>query len=214
MADSRITVLPEFTGVLAPDDWVYMVDKSDVVTDSNSEGSGYKIQVKNLAGRMLLQTATPFGGEFDFDNIPAGFNRLYIFGEVRSTGAGASDILHWFVNADTTSSNYHGQSIGGNNGSSSGVFAEASTAQCGIVAAAGAPVDSYSQMQMKVEDYTGTFLKSIVTRMDHYQAVNHIRITSWANFSAVTAAITRIRLRTDNFGVDNLLGTLRLYGEV
>ena len=90
MADTTLTDLTEFAGTLAADDWVYMVDKSD--TTDNPDGSSFKIQVKNIVGRVLLQTITnSSAGEFDFNSIPSGFNRLIIRGEIRGDAAGTGD---------------------------------------------------------------------------------------------------------------------------
>jgi hypothetical protein len=219
MADTILTDLSEFAGVLAPDDWVYMVDKSDVVTDSNAAGSSFKIQVKNLGGLIPLGPAivNASAGEFDFDNIPAGFSRLWIKGEVRGDVADQGENVHIHYNSDEVDANYEHsyQSVSGPNTGDS----RASTPRIAYVSAGTSPANAYTTLRLCIENYAGGNMK--IARC-HYDG---LEITDSMNsgFSSVawdlggnggTDAITRIRLRSHNNPTDELFGTLRLYGEM
>lgn len=214
MADSKLTALTEFAGTLAPDDWVYMVDKSD--TSDDPDGSAFKIQVKNLAGRVLIQSITnTTAGEFDFNSIPSGYNRLVIEGDIRSDAAGiTSDATYIIFNADTTASNYHSQLLSASDGATTGGLGETASPLIASSPGASSPTDSYANMRIVIENYTGARLKMALTQYASYEANDTLRTGARSVVSAITAAITRVRIRTDNHATDQLFGTLRLYGEM
>jgi hypothetical protein len=183
-----------------------------------------KVQVSNFAGgggggatatvtvKHVIQTITnAVAGEFDFDSIPAGYDRLILEGEVRSDAAVTADILYLFFNADTTVANYHSQDIFGSNGASAG--GEAAVPRVGLATGASSPANAYAGVHIVIEGYDGTYVKQAIGRTLIRRAATDLAAGLNGMYSSVTAAITRVRLRTDNHATDQLLGTMTLYGE-
>jgi hypothetical protein len=211
MADETLTDLTEFTGLIAPDDWLYLVDKSD--TTENAAGSSFKVKVGALVNRVLLAVITnTTEGEFDFTSIPSGFNNLVIVGQIRGEVAATEATLRVFLNTDTTDANYHVQQISNNNAVIN--VNEASTAFAGVVPAASSPTDSYGEVEFIIPHYTLSRLKVIKCSFDSYLDTDKIRNGRAMIVSAITAAITRVRIRDVNDPTSQLFGTLRLYGEM
>lgn len=210
MASEKLTDLDAIP-VLAAADSIYVVDASDTTDDA--AGSSKKITAENMGARYLIEEITlGSAGEFDFNSIPAGFNRLSIKGLVRGTVSSTSDILYVLLNADTTLSNYHSQRLVGFDNSSGNqeYSSEPRIANC---SAASSASGLYSSLNIDIEDYAGSHRKMVngvnFTPRDAaaLEAGFHVALSS------VTAAVTRVRIRADDHPTDGLVGTLRLYGE-
>lgn len=150
-------------------------------------------------------------GEFDFNNITAGFKRLIIEGTVNSDASVAQDQIHIFLNSDLTPANYHTQENSAVNGAA--VVTESALPYIGSAAGASTPANSSSTLKIVIENYEGSQLKIAIGTGVNYAGADFINAFCNSVVSAITAAITRIRLRTDNHPTDQLTGKLRLYGE-
>jgi hypothetical protein len=217
MADTILTDLAEYSGVLAPDDWVYLVDAS-----ATPPAGSYKIQVKNLGARILLQEIiNTSAGQFDFGPalaggiIPAGFNKLVIEGELRSNAAVSLANVCSIFNADTTSTNYYSQlttAYGASTGG--GAVGQAAAFNAATCTGASSPTDSYTFVRMEIFNYTGNRLKSVLSNYCSLEIPTGLRVGSQACVWDFNNALTRIRIQTDNHPVSQLFGVLRLYGEM
>lgn len=167
-----------------------------------------------LAGPYLIETITnSVAGEFDFDSIPAGFKRLILKGYARSSAATTTDPLYIYANTDTTNANYHMQSVRGINGGASANSTEADYPQIATVPANTSTANSYGQFEIVVENYAASsHLKTALSGFMAYETTDSTRMGMMAVTSAITAAITRLRLRTDNHPTDGLVGEVSLYG--
>jgi hypothetical protein len=164
-------------------------------------------------GKQLIEEINnTTAGDFDFNNIPSGFNRIIIEGAVRGDVSSTLDAVVLYMNADTTASNYHRQWVGGSNNSTTG--SEVAEARIGSAAAASSPSGSYSYLKLTIEDYAGSNLKIATSISNTYRDTDNIQVLLTSTVSSITAAITRIRIQTDNDPTDQLFGTLRLYGEL
>lgn len=211
MADEKLTALTEFAGTLAGDDLLYMVDVSDTTQDV--AGSSFKVPMSALGGRFLIEEITlGSAGEFDFNSIPAGFNRLIITGLVRGDVSATSDLVYVILNADTTLANYHSQRIAGIDNTA---FATEFDNQPLISGCPGAssPSGLYGALTIVIEDYAGSHRKAVGCDSFVPRDASTLEASKYITLSSITAAITRVRIRTDNHSTDQLLGTLRLYGE-
>lgn len=181
------------------------IEKSGVlpVVPTTSTATGTKV----LLDEIELTSA----GEFDFDNIPSGYDRLILQGTIRGTVSAASDSALLFLNADTTTTNYHRQSAAGVNGVANS--SEANTADGFYTAAASSPANWYSTVYMELEDYTGSNNKTMRTMSNTPNDTANLFTGITTVQSSVTDAVTRLRVRADNHPTDGLIGTLRLYGE-
>ncbi len=183
------------------------------VYDTASGGGGGGGATVTVTAKHLIQTITnSTAGEFDFDSIPSGYNRLIIEGEVRGNVSAASDDVRVFLNADTTLANYFEQyNVGLNNTNSSGEAA--SSSRIAFATAGTSPSDNYSSIKITIENYAGSWKKIVTGYSNAPYGSPDALIGMWSVTSSITAAITRVRLRTDNHPTDNLFGVLRLYGE-
>lgn len=168
--------------------------------------------IPQSGGKVLIEEITlSSAGEFDFDNIPAGFNRLLLVGAVAGTGGGTNQNVDTYINNDTTTGNYYYQRSSAYNGSN-----QSTTANDNIifpVVAAGGLEDA-SFVEVKIEDYTGTNLKSMTSLFSARLTTSALATGNFMLSSAVTAAVTRLRFKNTNSPTDGLTGTLRLYGEM
>lgn len=210
MASEKLTALGAIPTVSASD-VVYIVDTSDTTDDA--AGSSKKVTLGSLGSRFLIQEIPLVSaGEFDFTSIPAGFNRLHLHGKVRGDVTGTFETIQILFNEDTTTSNYHSQASDGDNGSA--VSAESTSPIIAYVPAAGSPTNSYAQLHIMLEDYAGSHSKTATSSFMNYRESERTRAGTFGVINpSLTAAITRLRIRTDNNPTDGLLGTLRLYGE-
>jgi len=162
--------------------------------------------------KILLDTITnPGSGEFVFSGIPSGYSRLVIEGYIRGTVTATVEVIWCFLNADTTSTNYHRQLNSAADGTASA--AESAAPVVAFAPAASSPANSYGSVRLVLENYTGSNLKSIESSWVAYRDTDDISIGRGGIISAVTAAVTTVTIRTDNHSTDTLLGSLRLYGE-
>ena len=162
-------------------------------------------------GMTLVETLTdPGDGQFDFDNIPSTGNRIIVLGEIRSTETSPADGLVVFFNADGTQTNYDRQNNVGNNGTDSNV--ESNGSIIGSCPGASATAGSHCQFKLTMENYAGSSLQNAYARISFRLVSANITVgqVSVVHRTA-TAALTRLRILSDNFGTDDLTGTLRLY---
>ena len=164
-------------------------------------------------GRVLLQEISlTSAGEFDFDDIPQGFNRVFVMGSVRSNYAGGSfDAALLSFNNDSNNSNYYQQELVGNNGGFSG--AETAGRRLGAVPTAACPSGAYAPLCLRVEEYSGAWLKTAISESLSYRVAD-AQITSgkiYITHDTLTSALTRIKIAGES---GSLLGVLRLYGEL
>jgi hypothetical protein len=148
--------------------------------------------------------------EFDF-TVPAGYDRLIIKGVIRSDVTADIDGLRLFFNSDTTETNYQSQRVyGTNNGSS---FNEANSAMICTCSAASGPANAYTSIRIEIEGPDSALLKIASSFFVTAESTSNLTTGHIGLLSSITAALTQIRLRTDNHATDQLLGTLTLYGE-
>jgi hypothetical protein len=206
---TRVSDLPSVTSV-AIDDLVHVVDVSD--TGDDAGGSSKAITVADLGAKVLIETITnTAAGEFDFDNIPAGFSRLVIEGQLRGD-VGSGEKLWGILNEDTTATNYHSQMIRANGIATVG--AESNDSFMANLTGGSSPANAYASVRIVIEGYDNAWLKTMQTTYGTYEANDHTLVGTTSVTSALTAAITRVRLRTDNNPTDELFGVMRLYGEM
>ena len=164
-------------------------------------------------GRQLIETIeNTTAGKFDFNNIPAGFNRLIIMGSFRSDAAVTVDNIYIYLNADTTAANYHTQINETNNGSA--VSSESPIPLISRSSGASSPANYYTTVMIVIEDYAGSNIKTATCIENVQQNTDDMRAGVVCVVSAITAAVTRVRIQTDNDPTNQLFGTLRLYGEL
>lgn len=196
---------------LAAGDLLYVVDVSD--TGGSADGTSKKVAISSLGGRFLIETIdnTVTPGEFDFNSIPTGFNRLIIKGYIRGDVASDGEAVHLYFNADTTNANYHFQRIGAINGV--GNSDEGDSPMIMNTTGAASPANAFGDIDVSIENYTGPNLKTARAAGSAYTATDVQKVYVFSVVSSITAAITRVRLRGDNHPTDELYGLLRLYGE-
>jgi len=212
MADRKITDHTAVT-VFAPGDLIEVVDVSD--TTDGAGGTNKKMSLTAFGSKFHVETITlpisPNPGEFDFATIPTGGKRLIIQGRPKSTAATGNDVLYGILNADTTAANYQSQQTGADNGGA--LVSTVNNPRVGCVSDTGSLSSSNGFFEMVIEDYDGAARKTMVTRTMNPVSSGRIRGETVYTYSAITAAITRVRIRTDNHSTDTLTGTLSLYVE-
>jgi hypothetical protein len=165
--------------------------------------------VRTLIEKIDLSAAA---GDFDFNSIPSGFDRLIISGYVRGDVTATSDTMYMFFNTDTTVTNYNVQMNAAADGAA--VVVELNNARSAVVPAGSSPANKYSEVCIVIENPDGaTNTKSATCYFVSRYDTDKIYAGQIALDSAVTAALTRIRLQTDNDPTDELFGILTLYGE-
>ncbi len=182
------------------------------VYDTASGGGGGGGATATITAKHVIQTITNgSAGEFDFDSIPSGYDRLIIEGVVRSDAAVTADNMHMYLNTDTTNANYYRQNSAGSNGSTSS--SESAAPVIAVITGAPSPANDYSPISIVIENYTGPYSKTALGNFTLRRTSTDTAAGQIGYFTSITAAITRVRLRTDNHATDQLLGTLTLYGE-
>lgn len=217
MADQKLTGLTAITSA-DNSDLLYIVD----VTGNTPQ----KITVANLLAavgaqsKVLLETIdnTATAGEFDFGPgqaggvIATGYKRWIIEGELRGEVVATSDGTRIYFNADTTDANYHMQTNRAQNNAA--VVTEGASSFFGNVPADSSPANSFAMFRLVIENPDGAVnLKQAMSFFTSYQDTDNIIMGSVGIVSAITAALTRVRLQTDNDPTDQLFGLLRMYGE-
>lgn len=158
----------------------------------------------------LLETLTPVAGEFDI-TVPSGYKRITVKGMIRSDLAGDIDTVSAFFNNDYTEANYYSQNSTGLGGTNN--FSQASNARAGYICADGSPTDCYSAVTIEFEAPDSAYIKSGLGRYTmRRNASSVITGQTSVQHDTLTAAITRIQLRST--GAANLLGEVRVYGEL
>jgi hypothetical protein len=161
---------------------------------------------------LIEEIENTTAGSFDFNNIPSGFNRLIIAGQIRGDVSATGETVYIYMNSDTTASNYYQQRLIGDGASPKA--SEAANPTIGFSPAGSSPAGAYGNMLITIEDYAGANTKMATNIEAGPRASNDLRAGIYLVESALTAAITRIRIQTDNDPTDQFFGTLRLYGEL
>lgn len=216
---ANLTTRTELATYPATEDLIHIVDVSD--TTDNASGTSKQITISNLlsgnagasvVARIPVDTQTdPASGEFDFDltDYQTG-DKVVISGDIRSTVSAADDFAYVYLNADTTAANYHSQPALGANGAS--FFVETANPRVYIQANGGSKTDP-GTFRLEMTDYAGSNAKQMLV----FHGMERNTDDCIAGFtylsSAVTAAVTRIRIRTDNHSTDTLTGTLKCWIE-
>lgn len=218
--DELVGTARQITG-LNDDDIIHLLRQSD--TTDRAGGSDYVIGGLDLMqwmGIKPLQTITLTSGapgEFDFGPTLAGgvipttlgHRRLDVAGAVRSTAAGTVGVVVAFLNADTTTTNYHTQRLRALNGAASGPESTDSTPL--LVSGAGSPAGAMSSVKLGIEGYAGSDQKLVYAGYNTVRSTANLEVGRIMVASSVTAAISRIRVRADSHPTDQLFGTLSLY---
>tara|TARA_R110000782_G_C14819221_1_gene413856 strand:- start:10721 stop:11581 length:861 start_codon:yes stop_codon:yes gene_type:complete len=208
-----------FTGEitdLAPGKMTFGGSDGDVIVD---DAAGEMVTISKWVtrrapryGKVLLQEITlGSAGEFDFNNIPQGFNRLIVEGVVRSTESAPIVGYNVFLNSGLTAANYHAETLRSVNGAPSAF--ENDDSGVGAIPASTAPANSFGRVRAVIEAPGGTDLKQVVAEFHAYVGADSQYHGFVSIVSDITAVISRVRLRTANHPTNGLLGTLRLYGE-
>lgn len=221
----NITVNPDGAETI-DDDTTFIIDQNDgdidigyKNADTNWEVSadGFNLAVvgpvKTRTVRTLIETIdnSATAGDFDFNNIASEYDRLIIRGNIRGDVAGTLEETVCYLNADTTAGNYNAQHNHAFNASN---FAtESATAIVAYGSAAGSPASDYTQIECVIEEPNSAHNKLIMSRYTANVDTNQQRVGMSAVTSIITAAITRVRIQTDNDPTDELFGILTLYGE-
>ncbi|GAB5451840.1 MAG: hypothetical protein Hals2KO_21680 [Halioglobus sp.] len=214
MVDTRLTDETELTEVPQSDDWLYLVDVSDTADDV--AGSGRKVQLGNILSRVPFETiANVAAGEFDFSSIPGGGKRLVFVLRLRGEAADVRESLRCFLNADTTNSNYQFEELSTESGTVNGT--SGNSAYCGVSSADNSPADAYSTLTIAIEDYESASTLKVLNCSYRAFLKDTPSVTLRAGeivcASSLTDAITRVRIRSHDFGVNDLLGEATGYIE-
>lgn len=218
MADQKISDLPEVTS-LADNDWLTGVDVSN--TTNSPTGENVKIQKSNLVPSVAAGTVVteeidritdPVSGEFDIA-ITTGYDRVILYGSIRSTAATTADGVKVYLNEDTTDANYMWQAGYSENGNPVNTETLDDT-RLHLCPGSSSPVGSHLEFNGVLQNPDGTNVKVFKNDGWYYREASRIvsgdMTTAW---EASTAAVIRIRLRTDNHPTDTLTGTVIVYGE-
>jgi hypothetical protein len=207
----KLTALTELSATPAYDDWFYVVDKSDTTDDA--AGSSKKIAIQNV-GRTLIETITNgSAGEFDFTSIPAVFSRLILQGDVRGDVTATSDFMFLLFNEEDTDADYHSQYVANITGVAD--VSKDDTPEIGVCPGASSPANSYGKITIVIDNYTDGHIKQATGDFNALRAATDVHSgLCYLNHDSLTAAITRLRLRTDNHDTDQLFGVVSLYGEI
>jgi hypothetical protein len=217
MPDAKLTDLAEYAGgILQPDDWLYMVDTSDIVTDGDPAGSGFKIKFKDAVGRALFyQDTDPPLGEFDITTIPTGWNRIVLMAQVRSLKAAVTvDTWYMWWNTDLVAGNYHSQ-IHYTANATTPVFSEFNAPVVGFSNAASSEANQWGMLKITIDGYDTGKVKSARCEFDSREAAFNCRVgIGRMGHNSLVAPITRIRLRPATHPTDFGIGTVRGYVEM
>jgi hypothetical protein len=195
------------------DDHVMTADSSEALGVKWAPGGGGGGSTVSRTMLTPIETIDNTGaaGEFDFDSIAAGYDRLIIKGNIRSDVSAASDGVYLFINGDTTVSNYYHQRIEGSNGAT--IDSEGATPSISATSGGTSPANDYTQISIEIENPGSGYQKTAVCTFGvrREAAVMHTGVRTVA--SAITAVIDQVQIQTDNDPTDQLLGILTLYGE-
>jgi hypothetical protein len=163
------------------------------------------------AGTVLWETVLSGSGTFDTDNADdegrTGFSSTYetlvIEYSLRSTAGGTNDIVYMYLNADTTNTNYRTRRV-----STAAQTANANLPTIAIATGASSPSNAYTMGQIYIAGYNGGDNKTAYSidsgRFDTTTlfSLGHYTTYAWTNSTTASAAITRIRIVTDNNPTD------------
>jgi hypothetical protein len=203
--------------VVTGDHLVHVVDPTDTTDDP--AGSSYKATVDNLVkgvgGRVEIETIlNPVSGEFDFNNIPQGYRRLVIKGYLASSVSGNGDWVWMFMNEETTETDYFSQNY--YHTGNGRVASEDNNCQVFVAIGSSGNGATHGDVSAVIEGYADT--KSKIVRSESTTPyITNTETRVWhigMSHDSLTAAITRLRFRTDNHPTDTLSGRLTLYGEM
>jgi hypothetical protein len=192
-----------------------------VLTADSSEALGVKWAAGGGGGGSTVSrtTLTPIetidntggAGDFDFNSIAAGYDRLIIKGTLRGDVTAEAELVNIYLNDDTTDGNYHSQRNSVSNGV--GVFTEGANPAGLIVTGASSPANQFATVKIEIESPNDANNKVVLSTYTMRENAGGMRVGTIGVTSSVTAALTRIRIQSDNDPTDELFGTLTLYGE-
>ena len=170
-------------------------------------GTTSEIFTKTLITEIDLTVA----GEFDF-TLPTGYDNMWIEGQVLSTSGITYDVGMLYFNEELVDANYRSQLNDGDAGTSG--TPGAATPRIFSTSAGGSPANSITNLRIEIPRYeeVGYKKSALSSYTASYGAAALFNGNSFVE-SQITAAITRVRLRTDNNPTDQLTGNLKLYGE-
>ena len=182
------------------------------IVGTGSGGGGGGAASGDVVRTEIERITNATAGEFDFNSIPSGYDRLIIKGYMRSDTADVQDSVEIFLNEDLTPSNYFRQFLTAINNIEN--TPEGTGCFIANIPAATAPASSYCDIVISIENYdSSAHRKMLISDFGSFRQTTELYMGKIAVTSAITAAVTRVRLRTDNHATDQMTGTLILYGE-
>lgn len=153
------------------------------------------------------------GGEFDIDlSGHQDAINVYLEGFVASSSSsGLNDALRIVFNEDTSATNYDRQNLSATNAAIN--VAEGNENQT-VISANSVTLSNPAWMRIDVPGFADSNLKMALGEFNiHIQNGQIWHGKASTGHRTMTAPITRLRLRTDNFPTDTLSGSLRCYVE-
>jgi hypothetical protein len=150
-------------------------------------------------------------GRIDFQNIPAGYDRLIVRGYFRTTETTVVDVGQLYFNGDETLANYTTQTFYANNSVTTNTHF--STDSRGPLGGTG-DTEEYSTFDMILDGYDDPRVRQ-VAKIDYSSHKNDGSLYGGYHIVAhdtATAAINRITMEASNHPTDGYLGKVQLIG--
>lgn len=163
--------------------------------------------------KVIIERITnTIADEFDFNNIPDKYKRLVIEGYIRSTDNVVGDDCLIVLNESVLDGQYHSQDNRTFDGAA--LLADSNNNKISTAVGTSAPADTYTDVRITIENYSNSAArKNVVGYLVGLLDTGKLVTGNFAVSSAITDAITRVRIRTDNHSGALLFGELTLYGE-
>ena len=183
----------------------------------NSTSSQFGFTAKTLLVPEIVSTDSSLVDiDFDLTGLPATtYDRFIIEGYAKSTNTSPSeDRGYIYFNEDLTDSNYFKQNLYGRNA----LPQATSSGDPEIIAlatsyASTAP-NNDSVFTITIENpMSASFVKNAISTGNSRDGVNNRPVLQFGVTSSITDKITRIRIQTNNYAVDKIVGKFRIYGE-
>ena len=214
---SKLTELPEALS-LPTNTKVYIVDTDDTTDDP--AGSSKQMDAGLLAGSLpagtvlkteIQRVTNLTAGPINFSAIPAGYDRLYIQGTLKTTIAAFSEQCSIRFNGDATATNYRRQHIQYQDATP--VIGTANTNDIGEVNAASAPAPT--EVNYVCDGYANTKYHTVGGSQNSLVTGNSIVAGSmWVSAVGSTAPITSIEFyANDSASLSVFICDIFLYGE-
>jgi len=185
---------------------IYKIDSQGRIVTAQSTPT-VNLTTQALAGEILLDNTTlGSSGSFDIDlsTITDGLTceHLRIVFKGRGVVAGVdTDAVHFYLNNDTTNTNYYRQRLGALGATNVSDIANAPFA--GNVPAATADANNFATLEFFIPDYRNSSEEKLVRVLNtQYATTTVMRVAliaiQWNN----TSSINRLQIRTDNHPTD------------